>query len=146
MRNLTREAVIDNVLNRNAGTSATSILTDIIDMQGFDGLALIALISSTAPASADLTVTLLHGDSSTAMVATDVNVTGNALAGDRKQLQIDIVGPLKRYMQGRLNPDGTDACPISSVVAIKYNAAFEAVKQSTVNVVATTFAVNPSST
>lgn len=129
MQNFLNEHKVISVLNRMAGTTATTILTDPIDMTGFDSVAAIILFSSTAPASAGITAHFQHGVTSTGFVTTTTNVTSNGpLAAKTAVIDIQKVSKLKARF--KLNPDHTDAIPIGGVVAVLYNAGQRPVVQS----------------
>lgn len=130
MRNFLNEHKVIPILNRQAGTSATTILSDPIDCAGFDSLALLLQISSTAAASGALTATFEHGETTTSFVDTTTTITVNGGAAATMGV-IDIQKLTKRYARLDINPDGTDAIPLGGAVALLYNAHHEPVVQST---------------
>jgi len=130
MLNFLSDHKVIQVVGRNAGTTATTILGDPIDTLGFDSIAFLIAISSTAPASAGITATFEHGETTTQFVDTTTTITTNGPAAQTVGV-IDITKLKKRYARIDINPDHTDAAGIGSVIALLYNAGHGPVVQST---------------
>lgn len=130
MENFLNEHKVVYPLGRQAGTSATTILSDPIDCQGFDSLALSLLVASTAAASGGITATFQHGESTTSFVNTTTTITTNGAAAQTVGV-IDIQKLSKRYARLRLNPDHTDAIGLNGVIGHLYNGGRSPVVQST---------------
>lgn len=120
MENFLYDHKIIQVAGRNAGTTATTVLTDPIDTLGFDSLAVAINLSSTGAASGGITAIFQHGETTTSFVNTTTTITTNGPPAQTVGV-IDITKLTKRYARVRINPDHTDACPIGAVNAFLYN-------------------------
>lgn len=131
--NLLTDVKWTQVAGRNAGTTATTILSNPIDTRGYDSLIALIAISSTAAASGGITATFEHGDTTTSFVDTTTAITTNGPAAQTLGV-IDIQKLTKRYARIDINPDHTDACPIGSVIVGLYNAHHRPTVQSTADI------------
>ena len=114
-----------------AGTDNTPIVSDIIDRQGFEGLAFFLNIGTNTDTNAEFTVLVEHGDAanlSDAVAVPDAGLTGTeALASftaaddDDSVRKIGYVGG-KRYTRVTITPSGNDSGNIfvSGVAVLGY--------------------------
>lgn len=127
--------------------SGTSTLTSdlAVDMQGYDGVAIIALTGGSTSGTVPL-LTVLG-------VATNVVSGGAAITGatatytslsatdaDNKMLIVDVYRPQTRYVYCTL-ARATQACVLNGIIAIKYKGRKSPVSQSASHVIASTAVV-----
>lgn len=114
-----------------ARTDNTAIVSDIIDRQGYEGLAFILNIGTNTDANAEFTVLVEHGDEanlSDAVAVADTGLNGTealasftAAADDDSVRKIGYVGG-KRYTRVTITPSGNDSGNIfvSGVAVLGY--------------------------
>lgn len=119
MRDLANHLTVRRALSPVAArTDNTPIVSEIIDLSGFDKAMFAILIGANTDTNATFAVLIEHGDAanlSDAAPAPDANLTGTeAAAGftaaddDNKTRKIGYVGP-KRYIRLTITPSGNDA-------------------------------------
>ena len=118
---LTENCAIDYI--EAAATAGTSTLTtDVLDMQGYDGIVFIAILGDVT----DTSVLLLSAYEHTANAASGTAISGataGATAGasnyDSTLLVVDVQKPSKRYVYATL-ARGTANAVVNGVLAIRY--------------------------
>ena len=100
-----------------AGTDNTAMVSQIVDMQGFEALELLINIGANTDADATFAVTMEHGDAanlSDAVAVPTAQLLGTlALAGfqfddDNEQRKIGYIGN-KRYVRATITPTGNNS-------------------------------------
>lgn len=123
--NFLYDAKIIRVENASAAAQ-TEVVTDVVDMQGFDSVAFVALLGDVTSGSV-LTLTLktnsANSVSSPTPVTTEVAATYTAGASDadNKMLVIDAHQPRDRYVFASLTRTTANAV-VDGIIAILYNA------------------------
>lgn len=128
---LLKNVDISVVHNTNAGVPAT-FSTDILDMEGYDGVVFIAKLGDVV-ATAVVTLTAqqddVNGAGGMATLSGDaVTFTAGAADADERLLILDLVKPQKQFVRGQLVV-GTANAPISGVIAIRYKGAVSPITQ-----------------
>lgn len=104
-----------------AGTSL--VTSDVIDTQGYDSVALIALTGDVTDTSV-LTLTAQAGDESDGSDAVNLaaaaTFTADATSGDNKALIVDLHKPNSRYVRATLTRATANAA-VNGVIAVLYN-------------------------
>ncbi|MBM2293757.1 hypothetical protein JQX09_17650 [Sulfitobacter pseudonitzschiae] len=113
------------VLAAAAVAGTTTITTSVIDTQGYDSVAIIAMTGDVTDTSV-LTLTAQAGDESDGSDAVDLTsaiatFTADATSGDNKLLIVDLHKPNARYVRATLDRATANAV-VSGVIAILYNA------------------------
>jgi hypothetical protein len=110
-----------------AATAATSeLVSDVLDMSGFDGVMFIALTGDVTAASV-LTLTVKANSANSVSSPTPVTqkataaVTAGATDSDSKVLMVDVYKPTLRYVFASLTRADQNAV-IGGVIAIQYGA------------------------
>ena len=123
--NLLNNVDIIRLENRNAGASGNTIKGDIVDMAGFEG-ALFIVAFQTVVNDAVVTFKIAHGDTNdTADMAATVATTGaltsdgTTIALSNKQLVLEIVNPVERYLEPQV-VIATQNAPIDHITVIKF--------------------------
>lgn len=123
--NLSKDIKI-TVVEAAAAAAQTELVTDVLDMTGYEGVMFIALTGDVSDTSV-LTLTVkgntANSVSSPAPVtqkATDAFTAGAATA-DSKVLVVDVYKPAMRYVFGSLTRTAANAI-IGGIIAIQYNA------------------------
>lgn len=125
MMNFLKDAKVIRV--ENAATAGTTeLVTDVIDMQGFDSIAFIATLGDVTATSV-LTLTVktnsANSTSSPTPVTTVATATYTAAASDadNKMMIVDVNEPRQRYVFASLTRTTANAV-VDSITAILYNA------------------------
>ena len=125
-------------------TAGTSTLTsDVLDMQGWDGVAFIAVTGDVTDTSV-LTLTALDDtddnvSGATAITGAAATFTANASTADEKLLIVDVYRPQKRYVHCTLARATANAV-VGGIIAIRYRGKKLPITQGS-TVVASAFAV-----
>ena len=111
-----------SVVEAAAAAAQTALTTDILDMEGFDGVIFIALTGDVTDTSV-LGLNVEHGDASGGGDMADTTASAAYTAGasdaDSKVLAVDVYKPLKRYVRGVLTRTTANAV-IGGIIAIQY--------------------------
>lgn len=143
MESILRETKIDKVLgNTVAGTSDT-LTSEIVDLQGFDSVLLIATTGDVADTAVG-TLRAFIGDAAAlgdgVTKTATATFTATATSADNKIVVLDVIRPGKRYVRADF-VRATANIPVESIIAIRYNARNIPVTQGT-DVVANNISVN----
>lgn len=123
--NLSKNCVIREVLAPIAAASDTDSNTDIIDMQGFDGVVFVCPMTDSVDtgvatmtaeqntANSDTGMAALSGGAATATSAANDDLNG-------KLLVVDVYKPRERYVQCAVT-SGAANIAYGNVIAIQYN-------------------------
>ena len=127
-----------------AVAAQTALNSDVLDMQGFDGVMFIALLGDV-DSTCVLTLTAkgntansISSPTPSALGATDA-FTASATTADSKVLLVDIFRPLQRYVFANLTRTTANAA-VGGIIAIQYKAGFKPTTQDA-TVIASKFAV-----
>lgn len=127
-----------------AATSATTeLVSDVLDMQGYDGVIFIALMGDVLDTSV-LTLTAKGNSANSVSSPTPVTqstatFTAGASNADSKVLMVDVCDPALRYMFASLTR-GTAAAVVGGIIAIQYTAEYRPTTQDA-SVIASTASV-----
>ncbi len=129
------------VVEAAATAGQTELVSDILDMQGWDGVMFIALLGDVTDTSV-LTLTVKGNSANDASTPTPVTqgaatFTAGATSADNKALIVDIGSPMLRYIFASLTRTTANAV-VSGIIAIQYNAALKPTSQDA-SVIASTF-------
>lgn len=126
-----KECVVDKLAIQTAN-GTTAINTSIIDMTGFDAIAMIAGVGISG-ANSTPTLTLFENSSNSTVGATAIT-GGNATYTDagtgNTTIIVDAIRPSKRFVFGNVTRP-TTGFALDSVLAIRYRARTHPVTQST---------------
>lgn len=126
-----------------AGTS--DLTTDILDMQGFDGVRFVALLGDVTSGSA-LRMRVWQNSANSTSGATELACTASFTAGasdaDNKLLACDVLRPTERYVYAVLERDTQNAV-VDGIIADQYRARAAAV--STTGILSLAQALSPAS-
>lgn len=122
--NLLKNCLIKEVCAPVAAASNTDQNSDILDMQGYDGVCFIAPVTdSVATGVATLTIEQNTDNSDTGMAAlSGAAATATCTVNDdlnNKLLIVDVYRPRERYVQGVLT-SGTANIAFGNMIAIQY--------------------------
>lgn len=140
--NLSKDIKI-TVVEAAAAAAQTELVSDVLDMSGYEGVMFIALLGDVTSGSV-LTLTA-KGNSANSVSSPSPVSQGNATftAGasdaDSKILMVDVYKPPLRYMFSSLTRTTQDAI-VGGVIAIQYCARTKPTTQAA-SVIASTFAV-----
>lgn len=132
------------VVEAAAGAAQTELVTDVLDMQGFEGVMFLALTGDVTSGSV-LTLTVKGNTANSVSSPTPVTqkATGAFTAGasdaDSKLLLVDVYQPVHRYVFGSLTRTTQDAI-VGGIIAIQYGADFQPTTQHA-SVIAAAFGV-----
>jgi hypothetical protein len=145
--NLSKDIKI-TVVEAAAAAGTTELVTDILDMSGFDGVMFLALTGDVT-ASSVLTLTAkansansVSSPSPVTQKATDAFTAGAADA-DSKVLMVDVYKPTLRYVFASLTRADQNAV-VGGIIAIQYGAASKPTTQSA-SVIASAFGLGVAS-
>ena len=121
------------VVEAAAAAGTTELVSDVLDMSGYDGVMFLALLGDVTSDSV-LTLTVkgnsANSVSSPAPVtqkATDA-FTASATTGDSKVLMVDVYDPVLRYVFASLTRTAANAV-VGGIIAIQYCAEFRPTSQ-----------------
>ena len=136
------------VVEAAAAAGQTALTTDIVDTQGFDSIAFLALLGDVSDTSV-LTLTAKTNSADHLTVPTPITLadtatfTAGASDADSKILMLDLHMPRDRYVWAVLTRTTADAI-VGGIIAILYNAHGRPVTQDA-TVIASAFANDPAS-
>ena len=120
---LLHNVAIDRVLvDTAAGQAATA--TDILDMQGYEGVLLIAKlgdVTDTSVVTLQAQQNTANSSSGMATLAGSVTFTAGASDADNDLLVLDVYRPRERYIRGLFTSATANAVK-NGVIAIRYGA------------------------
>ena len=121
--NLSKDIKI-TVVEAAAAAAQTELVTDVLDMQGYDGVMFIALTGDVTTASV-LTLTVKANSANSVSSPTPVTqkattaFTADGTSADSKVLMVDVYDPALRYVFASLTRTAADAV-IGGIIAIQY--------------------------
>lgn len=123
--NLSKDIKI-TVVEAAAAAAQTELVTDVLDMTGYEGVMFIALTGDVTTASV-LTLTVkgntansVSSPSPVTQKASDA-FTADGTSADSKVIMVDVYKPAMRYVFGSLTRTAADAI-VGGIIAIQYNA------------------------
>jgi hypothetical protein len=123
--NLSKDIKI-TVVEAAAAAAQTELVTDVLDMTGYEGVMFIALTGDVTTASV-LTLTVkgntansVSSPSPVTQKASDA-FTADGTSADSKVIMVDVYKPAMRYVFGSLTRTTADAI-VGGIIAIQYNA------------------------
>jgi len=130
MNEILKDCVITRVSNA-AASGTSNVVSSVLDMQGFDSVAFIALLNSVSDGS-QLSLTAsentANSTSGGSAVTGGATSTVTASSDSNHVLAVDVVRPSKRYCFVTL-ARGTAAATVDGIVAIQYRARSKPVSQ-----------------
>lgn len=124
IESLLKSTVVDKVLVATGAGFGDTLTGDIVDLQGYDSVMLVAILGDCA-ATAVATLKAYCGDAAAlgdgAYKTTTATVTADATSADNKLLVLDVVKPGKRYVRADL-ARATANIVVDGMIAIRYNA------------------------
>lgn len=123
--NLLKDCKI-TVVEAAAAAAQTELVTDVLDMSGFEGVMFIALTGDVTAASV-LTLTVKGNSANSVSSPTPITqkatdaVTAGASDSDSKVLAVDVYKPPLRYVFASLTRTAQDAI-VGGIIAIQYGA------------------------
>jgi len=121
--NLSKDIKI-TVVEAAAGAAQTELVTDVLDMTGYEGVMFIALTGDVTVNSV-LTLTVKGNTANSVSTPTPVTqkatdaYTAAAADADSKVLMVDLYKPAMRYVFGSLTRTAADAI-VGGIIAIQY--------------------------
>lgn len=123
--NLSKDIKI-TVVEAAAAAAQTELVTDVLDMSGYEGVMFIALTGDVADTSV-LTLTVKGNSANSVTTPTPVTqkatdaLTAGAATADSKVLMVDVYKPALRYVFGSLTRTTANAI-VGGIIAIQYGA------------------------
>lgn len=114
------------VVEAAATAAQTELVTDVLDMQGFDGVMFIAMTGDVTTSSV-LTLTVKANSANSTSSPTPVTqkatdaFTAGATDADSKVLAVDLYKPTLRYVFASLTRTAANAV-VGGIIAIQYSA------------------------
>jgi hypothetical protein len=113
------------VVEAAAAAAQTELVTDVLDMSGFEGVLFVALTGDVSDTSV-LTLTVKGNSANSVSSPTPVSqgsatFTAGATSADSKVLMVDVYKPTLRYMFGSLTRTTANAI-VGGIIAIQYGA------------------------
>ena len=141
------ESLRFDYVEASASAGTTDLTTDILDMQGYDGVLFVVLTGDVSDTSALRLRPWQNTASSTSSptpveLACTASHTASATDADSKLLAVDVLRPSARYVYAVLERDTANAV-INGILAIRYRARSEAV--TTTGILALAQALTPAS-
>lgn len=124
MNQLLSEGIKVTAVSGNTSAGTGDVASDIIDMQGFDGVLFLAILGDVANTSVlALTADANSVNSASGMTkfATTADFTADATSADNKLLMLDCQRPPERYVRAALER-GTANAAVNGIIAIQYTA------------------------
>jgi len=121
--NLSKDIKI-TVVEAAAAAAQTELVTDVLDMSGYEGVMFIALTGDVTATSV-LTLTVKGNSANSVSTPTPVTqkastaFTAGASDADSKVIMVDVYKPALRYVFGSLTRTTADAI-IGGIIAIQY--------------------------
>lgn len=125
MSNLSK-AIKVTVVEAAAAAAQTELVTDVLDMSGYEGVIFLALLGDVTTGSV-LTLTAKGNSANSVSSPTPVTqkatdaFTADGSTADSKVLMVDVYKPTLRYMFGSLTRTTANAV-VGGIVAIQYGA------------------------
>jgi hypothetical protein len=121
------------VVEAAAAAAQTELVTDVLDMTGWDGVMFIAMTGDVTTASV-LTLTVKGNSANSVSSPTPVTqkatsaFTADGTSADSKVLMVDVYDPALRYVFASLTRTAADAI-VGGIIAIQYCAEFRPTTQ-----------------
>jgi hypothetical protein len=133
IESLLKEGKVDKCLVATVAGTDDTLSGDILDMQGFDSVAFIALLGDVANTSV-VTLKAYAGDEAAlgdgAYKTNTATITADATSADNKLLVLDVIKPTERYIRPDLVRATANAV-VDGIIAIRYNSKTKPVTQGT---------------
>jgi hypothetical protein len=124
VESILKSGVFDKVLVATAAGTADTLNGDILDLQGYDSVCLVAILGDVAN-TAVATLKAYCGDAAAlgdgAYKTNTATVTADATSADNKLLVLDVIRPGKRYVRADL-VRATANIVVDGIIAYRYNA------------------------
>lgn len=136
------------VVEAAAAAAQTELVTDVLDMSGYEGVLFIAMTGDVTTSSV-LTLTVKGNSANSVSSPTPVTqkatdaFTAGATSADSKVLMVDVYRPTLRYVFGSLTRTAADAV-VGGIIAIQYGAGLKPTAQDA-TVIASAFGLGVSS-
>ena len=123
--NLSKDIKI-TVVEAAAAAAQTELVTDVLDMSGYEGVMFIALTGDVTTASV-LTLTVKGNSANSVSSPTPVTqkatgaFTADGTSADSKAIVVDVYKPALQYVFASLTRTAADAI-VGGIIAIQYNA------------------------
>jgi len=114
------------VVEAAAAAAQTELVTDVLDMSGYEGVMFIALLGDVSDTSV-LTLTIKGNSANSVSSPTPVTqkasdaFTAGAATADSKVILVDVYKPVLRYVFGSLTRTAANAI-VGGIIAIQYGA------------------------
>lgn len=147
--NLLRDAKVVRVAAA-AAAAQTEVVSAVVDMQGFDSVAFVALLGDVSATSV-LTLTVKTNSASSTTVPAPVTTTASATFtadasnADGKALMVDIHKPRDRYVFASLTRTVANAA-VDGILAVLYNSSEKPISSQDASIIASTFVNDPAPT
>lgn len=121
------------VVEAAAAAAQTELVTDVLDMSGYEGVLFIAMTGDVTTSSV-LTLTVKGNSANSVSSPTPVTqkatdaFTAGATSADSKVLMVDVYKPTLRYVFGSLTRTAADAV-VGGIIAIQYGAGLKPTSQ-----------------
>lgn len=145
--NLLKECKI-TVVEATAAAAQTELVTDVLDMSGYEGVMFIAMTGDVTTSSV-LTLTIKGNSANSVSSPTPVTqkasdaFTAGASDADSKVIVVDLYKPTLRYIFGSLTRTAANAV-VGGIIAIQYGAHNKPTTQDT-SVIASAFGLGVAS-
>jgi hypothetical protein len=142
------KAIKVTVVEAAAAAAQTELVTDVLDMSGYEGVLFIALTGDVSDTSV-LTLTVKGNSANSVSSPTPVTqkatdaFTAGASTADSKVLMVDVYKPTLRYLFGSLTRTTANAI-VGGIIAIQYGATNKPTSQDA-TVIASAFGLGVSS-
>jgi hypothetical protein len=124
IESILKAGAFDKVLVATAAGTADTLNGDIVDLQGYDSVCLVAILGDVTN-TAVVTLKAYCGDASNvsdgAYKTNTATVTADATSADNKLLILDVIKPGKRYVRADLVRATANAV-VDGIIAYRYNA------------------------
>jgi hypothetical protein len=127
------KAIKVTVVEAAAAAAQTELVTDVLDMSGYEGVMFVALTGDVTSGSV-LTLTVKGNSANSVSSPTPVTqkasdaFTAGATSADSKVIVVDVYKPTLRYVFGSLTRTAQDAV-IGGIIAIQYGAGLKPTTQ-----------------
>lgn len=145
--NLSKDCKI-TVVEAAAAAGTSELVTDVLDMSGYEGVMFIALTGDVTDTSV-LTLTVKANSANSVSSPTPITqkatdaFTAGAATADSKVLMVDLYKPTLRYVFGSLTRATANAV-VGGIIAIQYGATYKPTTQDA-TVIASAFGLGVSS-
>lgn len=147
MSNLSKGIKV-TVVEAAAAAAQTELVTDVLDMSGYEGVIFMALTGDVTTASV-LTLTVKANSANSVSSPTPITqkasdaFTADGTSADSKLIMVDVYRPPLRYVFGSLTRTTADAI-VGGIIAIQYGAGLKPTTQAA-SVIASAFGVGVAS-